>query len=193
MIVIDDVIVSDDLLQNEFVCNLSKCKGACCVQGDGGAPLAPEEIDLLPNIYEAVKPYLTPEGIEQIETHGFTNQEEGENYRSTPLRKSDSACVYVNFSEDGTTYCGIEKAHLDGKIEFRKPVSCHLYPVRVKEYEGFQAVNYHQWDICSDACTLGKELKVPLYQFVKEPLIRKFGEAFYDALHATATHLQEEE
>lgn len=194
MIVIGDVIISEDVKNKHFVCNLEKCKGACCVQGDGGAPLTAEEVAILPEIYEEVKPYLTEEGIATIEKHGFTNQEEGEDYLATPLRPSDSACVYVNWGEDGTTYCGIEKAFLDGKIDFQKPVSCHLYPIRVKEHADFTAVNYHEWEeICSPACDFGKQLGVPLYQFVKTPLIRRFGEDFYGALEATIAHMESEE
>ncbi len=193
MIVIGDIIVSDEIKEKHFVCHLDKCKGECCVQGDGGAPLTKEEVDILPKIYEQVKPYLTKEGIETIEKVGYVNQEEGEDYLATPLRKSDGACAYVNWGKDGTTYCGIERAHTDGKIEFQKPVSCHLYPIRVKEHEDFTAVNYHEWDICSPACSFGKELGVPLYQFVKKPLIRRFGLDFYKALEATIAHLDQNE
>lgn len=193
MIVIGDVIISDEIREKQFVCHLDKCKGECCVQGDGGAPLTKEEVDLLPKIYEEVKPYLTEEGIEMIERSGYVNQEDGEDYLSTPLRISDGACVYVNWGEDGTTYCGIEKAHSDGKIDFQKPVSCHLYPIRVKEHKDFTAVNFHEWDICSPACDFGKQLGVPLYQFVKAPLIRRFGENFYSALEATIAHLDQDE
>ena len=192
MIIIDDKIISDNLRDKFFVCDLEKCKGACCVQGDGGAPLTDEEVALLPEIYEKVKPYLTEEGITTIEQQGFTNQEKGEKYLATPLRPSDSACAYVNFDENGITYCGIEKAYLDGKIQFQKPVSCHLYPVRIKEHNDFDAVNYDEWEICNPACSLGEELGIPVYQFVKTPLIRKYGQEFFDALEATIQHLEEE-
>lgn len=193
MIVIDDVILSDDIRKREFVCNLNKCKGACCVQGDGGAPLSDEEVEILPKIYNQVKEYMTPEGIETVERLGYVVQEDDEDYLSTPLRASDTACAYVNFSDDGITFCAIEKAFLAGKIDFQKPVSCHLYPIRVQEYEEFTAVNYHQWEICDPACSFGMELGVPLYKFVKTPLIRRFGEDFYNALEATIAHLDEEE
>lgn len=192
MIVIDNKVISDDLGDKFFVCDLEKCKGACCVQGDGGAPLSEEEVSLLPTIYEKVKPYLTEEGKQTIEEKGFTNQEPGEEYRSTPLRPSDSACAYVNFDENGITYCGIEKAYLDGKINFQKPISCHLYPVRIKEHKDFHAINYDQWEICSPACKLGKDLGIPVYQFVKTPLIRKYGKEFFAALEATMQHVEEE-
>lgn len=192
MIIIDDKIISDDLRDKFFVCNLEQCKGACCVQGDGGAPLTNEEVELLPKIYDKVKPYLSQEGIDAIETQGFTNQEEGEEYLATPLRPSDNACAYVNFDENGITYCGIEKAFLDGKIEFQKPLSCHLYPVRIQEHKDFDAVNYERWEICNPACTLGEQLGIPVYQFVKTPLIRKYGQDFFDTLEATIAHLEEE-
>lgn len=193
MIVIDDKIISDDIQEKMFVCHIEKCKGACCVQGDGGAPLTQEEIDLLPKIYEHVKPYMSEEGIKEVEKHGFTNQEKGENYLATPLRPSDSACVYVNFDEDGTTYCGIEKAYLAGKISFKKPISCHLYPIRITEHKDFHAINFHEWDICSPACSLGESLGVPVYQFLEEPLVRKYGQEFYETLDATIAHIHNQE
>jgi len=186
MIIIDDKIVSNDVLEKQFVCDLSKCKGACCVQGDGGAPLEDEERELLPKIYDEVKPYLSEEGIATIEEKGFSVFNKAENEWATPLRNSDTACVYVNFDENGITYCGIEKAYEAGKIPFQKPVSCHLYPIRTTKYADFEAVNYEKWSICSDACSLGKQLKVPVYKFLKAPLIRKYGEEFYSALEATA-------
>jgi len=193
MIVIGDIIISDEIREKQFVCDLDKCHGECCVQGDGGAPLTDEEVKLLPQIFEQVKPYMTEEGIQTVESVGFVTQEKGEDYLSTPLRKSDSACAYVNWGEDGTTYCGIEKAHSDGKIDFQKPVSCHLYPIRVKEHKEFTSVNYHKWSICNPACKLGESLGVPLYKFVKTPLIRRFGEEFYNTLEATIAHIEESE
>lgn len=188
MIIIDDKIVSNDVLEKQFVCDLVKCKGACCVQGDGGAPLEESEKALLPEIYDEVKPYLTDEGIATIEEKGFFTKDETDGVYVTPLRDSDTACAYVNFDDNGITYCGIEKAFEAGKIPFQKPVSCHLYPIRTTKYADFEAVNYEKWEICSPACKLGDHLKVPVYQFLKTPLIRKFGEEFYTALEATAKH-----
>ncbi|MBX2845770.1 MAG: DUF3109 family protein [Saprospiraceae bacterium] len=191
MIVIDDKIVSADVLSKQFVCDLQRCKGACCVQGDGGAPLEAHERALLPEIYPHVAEYLSEEGKETIASNGFFTHDETENVYATPLRPSDSACAYVNFDENGITYCGIEKAYEAGKITFQKPVSCHLYPIRVTKYDGFEAVNYESWDICAPACSLGQSLQVPVYRFLQGPLIRKYGEEFYAALDAAAHHMNE--
>lgn len=193
MIIIDDKIISDDVLEKQFVCDLAKCKGACCVKGDGGAPLEKHEKELLPEIYEHVKPFLSEEGIKAIEQKGFSTFDKEENVWATPLRNSDTACVYVNFDDNGITYCGIEKAFEAGKIDFQKPVSCHLYPIRITKHTTFEAVNYEKWDICAAACKLGEHLQVPVYQFLKAPLIRKYGEGFYAALEATAQHQTEED
>jgi len=189
VIVIDDKIISDDIKDKMFVCHLQKCKGQCCVQGDGGAPLSNDEKETLPKIYEAVKPYLTKEGIETIARKGHSVWDEEDKEWTTPLRDSDSACAYVNFDKSGITFCGIERAYEDGKIAFRKPVSCHLYPIRITSHEEYDAINYQNWDLCSDACALGKELGVPLYIFLKDALIRKYGPDFYDALVATIDHM----
>jgi hypothetical protein len=180
-------IVSEDIIQKDFVCNLSACKGACCVEGDAGAPLDAEEVEILKNIYPKVKQYLRPEGIEAIENQGTSIQtKNGE--LETPL-VNGGECAYVVFSDHGTAMCGIEQAYNDGVIDWKKPISCHLYPVRVKDYTEFSAVNYHRWPICDDACTLGQELQVPIYKFVKEALIRKFGNDWYQALEQTAKTL----
>ena len=182
-------IVSEDIIEKEFVCNLGACKGACCIEGDAGAPVTKEEVDILKDIYPKVKPYLRPEGIKVIEelgTHIMTDLSELE----TPL-VNGKECAYVTISENGTAGCGIEDAYNDGKIGFKKPISCHLYPVRVQDYSEFAAVNYHKWPICNDACTLGKELKVPVYKFVKEALIRKFGENWYLELEKIAADYQD--
>ena len=166
-------IVSEDIIEKEFVCNLAACKGACCVEGEAGAPLTEEEVTILKNIYPKVKPYLRPEGIKAIEDQGTHIKTELKDLE-TPLVEGKE-CAYVTFSENGTASCGIENAYNDGKIDYKKPISCHLYPVRVQEYSEFSAVNYHKWPICNDACTLGNKLKVPVYKFTKEALIRKFG------------------
>lgn len=179
-------IVSEDILEKEFVCNLSACKGACCVDGDAGAPLTTEEIQILEEIYPTIKPYLREEGIQAIEEQGtwVTGWDSG---LETPLIKGKD-CAYVIFDQD-TALCGIEQAYNQGEIDFKKPISCHLYPIRIKEFSDFSAVNYDRWDICNDACTLGKELNVPVYKFVKEALIRKFGQAWYQELEKVAEEI----
>lgn len=184
---IGNTIVSAEILNNEFVCNLSACKGACCVDGDAGAPVLPEEALILEEIYPKVKPFLRPEGIKAIETQG-TSIIGNDGELETPLING-ADCAYVIF--DGkTALCAIEQAYNQGVVSWKKPVSCHLYPVRVNQYSTFQAVNYHQWHICSDACTLGAELQVPIYQFVKEALIRKFGNEWYAELELLAQELK---
>ncbi|MDA0678333.1 MAG: DUF3109 family protein [Bacteroidetes bacterium] len=184
MIQIGTALVSEDLIEKEFVCNLSACKGACCVAGDFGAPLEVEEAKALESLLPKIKPYLRKEGIEALEKQGaYVTGEDGE--LETPL-VDQKECAYLTFDEHQKGVCGIETAYLDGAINYQKPVSCHLYPVRVTKYTSFEAVNYHRWEICDDACTLGKELKVPVYQFVKTALIRKFGEAWYTELEQAA-------
>ena len=180
MFQIGDTLISEEILSEEFVCNLSKCKGICCVEGDSGAPLNEDELPILDDIYEDIKPYLRPEGIAAIEKSGkYERDSDGE--WVTPL-VNGAECAYVIFDENGITKCGIEKAWEDGVVDYKKPISCHLYPVRLKEYKKFTAVNYHVWDICSDACALGKELKVNVVHFLKDALIRKFGQEWYDEL-----------
>lgn len=177
-------IVSEDIIEKDFVCNLSACKGACCVDGDAGAPLDEAETKILVDIYPKVKPFLRQEGIAAIEQQGvFITTEDGE--FETPLING-ADCAYVIFDGKGTALCAIEEAHNQGEVDWKKPVSCHLYPVRVKDYSEFSAVNYHKWEICDDACTLGKELQVPVYKFVKQALIRKFGEDWYLELEKIA-------
>lgn len=180
-------IVSEDILEKDFVCNLSACKGACCVDGDAGAPLSIEETKILDEIYPKIKPFLRKEGIAAIKTQGaWTIGFDGE--LETPLIENKD-CAYVIFDKK-TALCGIEQAYNQGVISWKKPVSCHLYPVRVKDYTEFAAVNYDKWDICDDACTLGKSLEIPVYKFVKEALIRRFGEDWYFELEKVAADLK---
>ncbi len=181
-------IVSEDIIEKDFVCNLSACKGACCIDGEAGAPLEESEIQKLKDVYPIVKPYLRKEGINAIESQGvYIKTANGE--LETPL--IDGAdCAYVIFDEKGTAMCAIEEAYNKGEVDWKKPISCHLYPVRVQDYTEFSAVNYHKWEICDDACSLGKELKVPVYKFVKEALIRKFGEDWYLELEKIAAGLK---
>ncbi len=186
MFQIGKTIVSEDIIEKDFVCNLSSCHGACCVYGDAGAPLNEVETKILEDIYTKVKPFLRPEGILAIEAQG-TWVVGTDGTLETPLIDNKD-CAYVIF--DGrTALCGIEQAYNQGEVSWKKPVSCHLYPVRVKDFSEFAAVNYDRWDICDDACTLGKELEVPVYKFVKEALVRRFGQDWYDELEKVATEL----
>ena len=180
-------IVSEDILEKEFVCNLSACKGACCVDGDAGAPLTTDETKILEDIYTKVKPFLRPEGIAAIEAQG-TWRIGTDGDMETPLI-DEKDCAYVIY--DGkTALCGIEQAYNQGIVDWKKPVSCHLYPIRVKDFTEFAAVNYDRWEICDDACSLGKELEVPVYKFVKEALIRRFGADWYAELEKVADELK---
>ena len=188
MFQIGKTVISEEILENDFVCNLSACKGACCVDGEAGAPLEDEEIKILKEIYPKVKPFLRKEGIEAIEEQGpYVKGLDGE--WETPL-VNGSECAYVVFDKKGTALCGIEEAYNQGEIQWKKPVSCHLYPIRIQQYSEFAAVNYHKWHICDDACSLGKELGVPVYRFVKQALIRKFGESWYEELEKVAKEIK---
>ncbi|NGZ90824.1 DUF3109 family protein [Psychroflexus maritimus] len=182
MFQIGKTLVSEELIQEEFTCNLSACKGECCVSGDAGAPLSKEEAKKLEAIYEKVKPFMRKEGIEAIQQQGkFVRSEFDEGELETTL-VNGKECAYVSFSENGTALCSIESAYRAGKIDWKKPISCELYPVRVQKYSSFEAVNYDRWSICSDACSLGKELQQPIYKFTKAALIKKFGNEWYEEL-----------
>jgi len=184
MFQVGKTIITEDLFEKQFVCNLNACKGICCVEGDSGAPLLEEEKAILDDIYPLVAPYLTEEGRKAIQQQAkYVIDKQGD--LTTPL-VNGKECAYVIQNNDGTYLCGIEKAFLDKKISWQKPISCHLYPVRVKDFVEFQAVNYDEWDICSDACVLGKALKTPIYKFLKEPLIRHFGENWYSEIEIIA-------
>lgn len=189
MFQIGNTIVSDEVLEREFVCNLTACKGQCCVDGDAGAPLDKDETAILEEIYPKIKPYLRPEGIAAIEQQGTWIVGEDGDFE-TPL-VNNSECAYVIFDGD-TALCGIEQAYNEGLVDWKKPISCHLYPIRIKEYTQFSAINYHRWHICDDACALGKELEVPVYKFLKEPLIRKYGESWYAELEQVAIQWQKQ-
>jgi len=179
MIVIGKVAVSDELTEEMFACDLSRCKGACCVEGDGGAPLEDDEIDTLGEIYEDIKPYLNDAGRKVLAEEGLWTDEHG--YPGTPL-VNDRECAYAIFAPDGTALCGIEQAWADGKTHFRKPISCQLYPIRIGRMGEFETLNYHRWDICSPACARGASTGVRVYEFLQESLTRKYGAEFYATL-----------
>ncbi|MCO5234760.1 MAG: DUF3109 family protein [Chitinophagaceae bacterium] len=185
MIEIDNVLISDEVVAARFVCDLIKCKGGCCEDGDAGAPLTGEETDRLNEVFEEVKPYLTPEGKKEIEKTGryYYNKDFG---WVTPTING-KMCAYGHRDSKGIIKCGIEQAYLDGKISWRKPVSCHLFPIKTRKTATYELVNYEPRELlCKPACRLGEKLKVPVYVFLKEALIRKFGEPFYKALDEIA-------
>jgi len=179
--------LSFELLEKKFCCDLTKCFGNCCVDGDSGAPLEEQETHILEDEYQAIKPYLRPEGIEVIEREGEWTIDQ-EHDRVTPLVKGKE-CAYAIF-DNGVAKCGIEKAYFEGKTTFRKPISCHLYPVRIKSYPEFDALNFDHWDICKPAIAYGKKLGLPAYEFVKDALIRKYGEQWYNDLLKAIKHLE---
>lgn len=189
LIDIEGRIVATDLLTECFSCDLSLCKGICCVEGNAGAPLEDNEIDILENEYQAYEQYMSQEGRESIAEQGFFVVDSDGDY-TTPLI-NDAQCAY-SVSENGITFCAIDKAYRKGKTKFRKPISCHLYPIRVKVFsDGSEGLNYHRWDICKPACQCGAKLEIPIYKSLKEPIIRRFGENFYEALNVAAKLLKE--
>lgn len=187
MLRINDTIFSFDILEKKFRCNLPVCSGSCCRYGDSGAPLLTEEVPILDEIHEKVMPYLTPEGISAIKEQG-TSTIDFENEKVTPLIANEE-CAYA-VKNQGIYMCGIEQAWFDKKISFRKPLSCHLFPIRVKSFSGFRAVNYEELSICSSARCHGEREGVYVYKFLKEPLIRAFGEQMYNELCLAASQLR---
>ncbi len=187
MIVIDDVIVSREVIEQQFICDLDACKGACCVGGDMGAPLETEELEILENILPAVWPYMTESGKDCVSKQGVYVETPDSEYahHATPCQK-DGPCAFVNYDEKGVALCAIQQAHNEGKVDWAKPISCQLYPIRVKEYPTFTALNYDRWKICDPACDLGKTHQTPLYEFLKDGLVRKFGLEFYERLKGAA-------
>lgn len=183
MIIIDDILVSDQLCDVCFACNLKKCKGACCVEGDAGAPLEDIEIGEIEDALDEIKPFMTEAGRNVVEINGVFDYDAEGNY-VTPL-VNDRECAFVYF-DDGVAHCAIEKAYFEKLIRFRKPVSCHLYPIRIVKRDNFEALNYHKWDICGAALINGKREKIPVYEFEKEALIRKYGLAWYNKLKKEA-------
>lgn len=190
MIAINNILISDEVVKEQFVCDLGKCKGACCVDGDAGAPLEKEELQHINDVFEAVLPYLNEESKKEIDRQGRYVYDKEYGW-VTPTIDS-KICVYGIVDKQGIVKCGIEQAYLDGKVTWKKPISCHLFPIITKKSKRTttEYVNYEpREDNCKAACALGKKLKVPVYQFLKEPLIRKFGKEFYEALDASANHL----
>jgi len=180
MLQIKNTLISDDIIEKRFVCNLNVCKGICCVEGDSGAPLEENERKILEKEIESIKPFLRKEGIEAIDKNGLYYIDSEHDYVTTLVNKKE--CAYAVFEDNGTASCGIEKAYLAGKSSIRKPISCWLYPIRTKKIQNICAVNYDVWDICKSAVIHGEQLGVPVFKFLKEPLIQKFGKDWYDQL-----------
>lgn len=180
MFQIGDAILGRDVIEKEFICDLSACKGCCCVEGEAGAPLENDEVDILKKILPAVWDDLSPRAQEEINRTGVAYKDHDGDMVTSIINGED--CVFTYYDEHNICKCAIEKAYREGKIDFYKPISCHLYPIRIQQYTEFAAVNYHRWSICEKALALGKREGVRVYQFLKEPLIRKFGKEWYDEL-----------
>ncbi len=188
MIQIDDTIISLDVFKEKFLCNLDACKGECCIEGDAGAPLEESEVEELKKVLPVIWKDLSPEAQAIIEKQGVCYEDEDGDLVTSIVNGKD--CVFTCYDEKGCCYCAIEKAYREGKVDFYKPVSCHLYPIRVQKYSEFKAVNYHRWVVCKAAVLLGEKENVPVYKFLKEPLIRKFGEDWYQELLIAAEELK---
>ena len=187
---IQDKIVSLDLFEKKFVCDLSACKGACCIEGDSGAPLTFEEVSIIEDNLEAIKSYMRQEGLDAVDETGVFYMD-WDNEPVTTL-VNEKECAFVAFDAKGTALCAIEQAHKDGKLDFKKPISCHLYPIRAKKFKEFEALNYSSWDICSPACACGEELDVKVYKFLREPIIRAYGKEFYQELEVVDKDIEEQ-
>ncbi len=185
MIAIDNILVSDEVVEAKFVCDLQKCKGGCCEDGDAGAPLEQEEMKIIEDNFEAVVPYLTKEGLDEIKRQGKFLYDKEFGWVTPTI--NGGLCVYGFRDEQGIIKCGFEAAYNDGKLGWKKPISCHLFPIRLTESKQYTMVNYEPREVlCNPACAFGKKLKVPVYQFLKEPIERKFGAEFYNTLHQIA-------
>ncbi len=184
MLLVQDKLISSAVVEEQFACHLEECKGACCWEGDSGAPLEVAELAILEQIYAKVRPFLRPEGIAALEQQGLYVQLPDGEYATTLVNNRE--CAYLTFEPNGVAKCGIEKAWEAGEVDFKKPISCHLYPIRLTQLADYEALNYEEWEICSAACQKGKALRLPVYEFVKDALIRRYGESFYAELDAAA-------
>lgn len=188
MVQIDDVVVSLDVLRESFCCDLGACKGACCIEGDAGAPVELEEVEKLEAVLPLIWKDLSPEAQDVINRQGVVYTDEEGDLVTSIVNGKD--CVFTCYDQSGCCYCAIEKAYRAGLTDFYKPVSCHLYPIRVGDYGPYKAVNYHRWDVCKAAVLMGRKENIPVYRFLREPLIRKFGEVWYRELEDVVQELQ---
>lgn len=189
MIVIDNILISDDVVEKQFVCDLSRCRGGCCEEGDAGAPLEEEELDIVLEMYEKIKPYMTEASVREVERKGKYQYHREFGWVTPTLGDDREICVYGVRDDKGIIKCAFEQAFYDGVIPWKKPISCHLFPIIAKKgkHGDYNRVNYEPREqLCNPACSLGKKLQVPVYEFLKEPLVRKFGEDFYQALARAA-------
>ena len=180
MFQIGDAIVASDIIEENFLCDLSACMGECCVEGDAGAPLEEDEVKIIEDLLSEVWDDLSPAAQAVIKEHGVAYRDHDGDMVTSIVNGKD--CVFTYYDEKGICKCAIEKAYRDGRTNFYKPISCHLYPIRLQKYKDFTAVNYHRWSICKAAVLLGKKEGLKVYEFLKEPLIRRFGEDWYNEL-----------
>lgn len=179
-------LISEDLFEQRFVCDLNACKGECCVAGESGAPLEADEEALLKELWPKIRPYIPEKGQRAIDQHGVSEVDEDGDLVTT-LVEGRGECAFTVFDEKGIALCGIEKAWKDGAIPFRKPISCHLYPIRITQLKFHEGLNYHRWPICKPACSCGKKLDVPVFRFLKDALTRKYGAEWYAELEEIYT------
>lgn len=190
MVQIDDIVVSLDVFREKFICNLSVCKGECCIEGDAGAPIEKDEVEELEKVLPVVWDDISAEARDVISKQGVCYRDSDGDLVTSIVNGKD--CVFTCYNEKGYCFCAIEKAYREGKVDFHKPVSCHLYPIRIDNYGHYKAANYHKWSVCHGAWLLGEKEKIPVYKFLKEPLIRKFGKVWYDELEDVARELKEQ-
>ncbi|NPD44914.1 MULTISPECIES: DUF3109 family protein [unclassified Lentimicrobium] len=179
MISIGKTIISEEVVKKQFSCDLNACHGECCIQGDSGAPLEEEEIGVIEDCLDEIKPYMTKSGKAAVRKNGIFDYDSDGDFVTTLVKGQECAFVYF---EGEIALCAIEKAYREGKINYYKPISCHLYPIRISQYKDFEAINYHKWEICDLALLKGKKEQSAIYEFLKEPLIRKYGEDWYKQL-----------
>ena len=190
MVQIQDTIVSFDIITKEFCCDLKKCHGACCIEGDAGAPVTPDEIAEIEQLLPVISNDLSAGALKAIEERGIAYPDpEGELVTQIVNGKD---CVFTCYDENGCCCCAIEKAYRNGKVSFMKPVSCHLYPIRVKKIGDYWGLDYNRWDVCQAAVIKGHREETALYKYLKEPLIRRFGQAWYDELELTVSEMKKQ-
>lgn len=189
MLQVDKALIHLDIIYKYFICDICKCKGVCCIEGDSGAPLEKEEAQVIERIIPIVFHRLTPEAQKAVKNKGGSVVD-FENELTTTTINTTGPCVFTQYDKNNNAYCVLEKAFEEGLTDFQKPISCHLYPIRIKKYESFTAVNYHQWSICKDAVLLGNKKSVPVYEFLKAPLLRFFGKDWYEELCIAAEELK---
>jgi hypothetical protein len=183
MLLHENTLISLDVLEKEFVCNLSACKGACCIEGESGAPLEKEEVGIIEENLAEIRPFMARKSLEFLEKNGFHEYDRDGDLVTKCL--DGRACIFA-INEKGIYSCAIEKAYIAGKISYKKPISCHLYPIRIAKVGEYKALNYSKWEVCNPACSLGRSLKVPVFRFLKEALVRRFGEDWFAGLEEVA-------